>query len=69
MLSNYLDSAGISDFPVDSIRYNFKDYWKIIQSISYNKDGNNTISNYTWESLTSFNSDDSNDFMDFKWSI
>ena len=69
MLSNYPDTTRISDYPIDSIRYNFTDYWKLIQSIGYYKNSNNTISNFAWDGLTSFDSDDPNDFMYFNLSI
>ncbi len=60
MLTN--DSTGISGYTIDSIRYNFTDYWKLIQMIAYYKDGNNTIRNYTWDGLTRFDSDDPSSF-------
>ncbi len=69
MLSNYPGSTGISDYPIASIKYNFTDYWKLIQSIGYYKDSNITISNFAWDGLTSFDYDKPNDFMNFNLSI
>ena len=62
MLSDYPDSIGIPDHPVDSVRNTYTDYWKLIQSISYYKYWDNSISNFTWDGLTRIKVDDPNSY-------
>ena len=62
MLSDYPDSTGIPDHPVDSVRNTYTDYWKLIQSISYYKYWDNSISNFTWDGLTRIKVDDPNSY-------